>query len=164
MTAHTDGHDNDRSAGRGYETRDVKAGALSKALLALAIVVVGTYAMTVGLFRFFSSREDVKAGDAPPAVNRGAPADEQQKWPEPRIQANPAGDMARLRADQDAVLRSYGWVDRQGGVVRIPIDVAMRLVLDEGLPIRQPETAPPAAGTPEPVTSPAGGGSQKMDR
>jgi hypothetical protein len=64
--------------------------------------------------------------------------------------------MARLRAEHEAALRSYGWVDREAGVVRVPIDVAMKLVLEEGLPVRQPETAPPATGTPDPVKMPAG--------
>jgi hypothetical protein len=165
----TQGHGNHtpHSPNKGYETRDVKVGALGKWLLVLALVIVGTYALTVGLFRFFSGREaakDVAAGAAPPASAQPAPADEQLKWPEPRIQAAPADDMARLRAEHEAVLRSYAWVDREAGVVRVPIDVAMKLVLEEGLPVRQPETAPPATGTPDPVKMPAGGSSEKTTK
>ena len=57
--------------------------------------------------------------------------------PEPRLQTNPRQDMKDLREEEDARLRSYGWVDRNAGVVRIPLDEAMKLTLQRGLPARQ---------------------------
>ncbi len=39
-------------------------------------------------------------------------------------------------------LHHYGWVDRQEGVVRIPIDQAMNVMLDRGFPTRD-RLAPP---------------------
>ena len=56
--------------------------------------------------------------------------------PEPRLQANPKQDLRDLRESEDALLKSYGWVDKNNGVVRIPIDEAMKLVLQRGLPAR----------------------------
>ena len=56
--------------------------------------------------------------------------------PEPRLQANPRQDMNDLRNEENQRLESYGWVDRNAGVVRIPIDEAMRLTLQRGLPSR----------------------------
>jgi len=38
-----------------------------------------------------------------------------------------------LRAE-NAQLQSYGWVDRSIGMVRMPIDRAMELVVEQGLP------------------------------
>ena len=35
------------------------------------------------------------------------------------------------------MLGSYGWVDSDGGVVRMPIDRAVELVLERGLPVRE---------------------------
>ena len=46
---------------------------------------------------------------------------------------------------QQEILNSYGWVDKQNGVVRIPIDQAMRLTLERGLPARAAKPAPPAS-------------------
>ena len=46
-------------------------------------------------------------------------------------------DLRDLRTAEDEQLKSYGWVDRNGGVVRIPIDEAMKLTLQRGLPARQ---------------------------
>jgi hypothetical protein len=56
--------------------------------------------------------------------------------PEPRLQTNPRADLKDLRDSEERVLESYSWVDRNGGVVRIPIDEAMKLTLQRGLPAR----------------------------
>jgi hypothetical protein len=56
--------------------------------------------------------------------------------PEPRLQVNPREDLKQLRAAEDAVLNGYRWVDRNAGIVRIPIEEAMRLTLERGLPAR----------------------------
>jgi len=47
----------------------------------------------------------------------------------PRLETNPAADLARLRADAERRLTGYGWVDRQAGIAHIPIDQAMDLVV-----------------------------------
>jgi hypothetical protein len=58
--------------------------------------------------------------------------------------------MGALRREEDAILTSYGWVDRQAGVVRIPIDVAMQQVLEEGfLAAPHERVLKPRAGTPQ---------------
>jgi hypothetical protein len=50
-------------------------------------------------------------------------------------------DLEHLRQHEDNLLNNYGWVDPKAGVVRVPIDRAMDLVLQKGLPVRgkQPE-------------------------
>jgi hypothetical protein len=61
--------------------------------------------------------------------------------PEPRLQTDPRDDLANMRQAEDRVLDSYGWVDRTAGIVRIPIEQAMKLTLERGLPSRPvPET------------------------
>jgi hypothetical protein len=44
--------------------------------------------------------------------------------------------LKRFRTQEDAALASYGWVDQNAGVVRIPIDRAKTLLLERGLPVR----------------------------
>jgi hypothetical protein len=51
----------------------------------------------------------------------------------PRLQMDPAADLAAYRAAQTRELTSYGWVDRQRGVVRIPIERAMQDVAAAGI-------------------------------
>jgi mono/diheme cytochrome c family protein len=47
--------------------------------------------------------------------------------PEPRLQANPPQELQVMKATQAAQISEYAWVDRQAGVVRIPIERAMAL-------------------------------------
>jgi hypothetical protein len=51
----------------------------------------------------------------------------------PRLEINPAADLAAYRAQQEHELGSYGWVDRAHGVVRIPIAQAMKDVAAAGI-------------------------------
>jgi hypothetical protein len=51
--------------------------------------------------------------------------------PQPRLQGHPAVDLANLNAAYDAILNSYGWVDKNAGRVHIPIEQAKDLVLYE---------------------------------
>ena len=60
----------------------------------------------------------------------------------PPPSARTQAPLAELRAAEDAVLYSYGWVDRAAGIVRIPIDRAMEVLVQRGLPTR---ATPPAA-------------------
>lgn len=64
--------------------------------------------------------------------------------PEPRLEVYPAQNFPGLHATQEAGLNSYGWVDRQKGIVHIPIDKAMELIAQSNLPV--------ATGTPIAVT------------
>jgi hypothetical protein len=57
--------------------------------------------------------------------------------PEPRLQTNPRQDLRALRAREDNMLHSYGWIDRNAGVAHIPIEDAMKLTVQRGLPVRK---------------------------
>ena len=57
--------------------------------------------------------------------------------PSPRFQENPQQELQDLRTKQKALLECYGWVNKEGGVARIPIEDAMRIVVERGLPARE---------------------------
>ena len=57
--------------------------------------------------------------------------------PSPRFQENPQQELQDLRAKQGALLEGYGWVNKEGGVARIPIEDAMKMVVERGLPTRE---------------------------
>jgi hypothetical protein len=156
MSAHSHHQDDGKSESTAYETRDVKVRPLAVFIAGLTVVGIATYLVVYAIIRLFSAqaaRQDAQLAPTAGLVQPQAPGVERLP-PEPRIQANPAADLKALRDEEAAILTTYGWVDRQGGVVRVPIDVAMRQVLEQGLPVRQPETAPPATGTPAPATQP----------
>lgn len=54
----------------------------------------------------------------------------------PHLQLDSTVDLQAFRQTEDAELTTYGWIDRTSGVVRIPVDRAMDLVLQRGLPTR----------------------------
>jgi hypothetical protein len=55
-------------------------------------------------------------------------------YPSPRLQSDPAADMAKFRATELARLNNAGWDDRAKGLGHIPIDDAMRRVAAAGIP------------------------------
>jgi hypothetical protein len=63
-------------------------------------------------------------------------AAEREEPPEPRLQALPAAELRAYRAREEERLSTYGWVDRQAGLVRLPIERAMEIIAREGLPAR----------------------------
>jgi hypothetical protein len=57
--------------------------------------------------------------------------------PSPRFQENPQQDLQDLLAKQKALLEGYGWVSKDAGVARIPIEDAMKMVVARGVPVRE---------------------------
>jgi len=67
------------------------------------------------------------------------------KFPEPRLETNERMEINDFRLQEENTLHRYGWVDQQAGVVHIPIDRAMQLLVQRGLPTRpQAGAAPPS--------------------
>jgi hypothetical protein len=95
---------------------------------------VGTLAI-LGLMLLAHHAFEREAREGSKSLHPLATANEQP--PEPRLQAAPSLDLERFRAREAERLSTYGWVDRQAGVVHIPIERAMELVSKEGLPVRK---------------------------
>ena len=104
--------------------------AFAAALIAVAAVV---HLLIYVLFGYFTRREGVTM----PAEYPLAAEQANRLPPEPRLQTDPRQDLADMRAQDDELLGSYGWVDKNAGVVRIPIEAAMKLTLERGLPAQQ---------------------------
>jgi hypothetical protein len=129
-------------SGGGYEKSDLSARAISLFGVILSAVVILAMVVAAWMFGFFASRQAQQ--DVPPsplASTRSGP-------PEPRLQVNAIRDMKALRAAEDKVLTSYGWVNKDAGVARIPIDRAMQLLVERGL--REPANVEPARPVPTP--------------
>ncbi len=98
-------------------------------LIVLAVVIG---AVVWGLYAFLLNREAQGVLTEFPLASGQA----QRLPPEPRLQTDPREDLRALRQTEDSILQSYGWIDKNTGVVRIPIDQAMKLTLERGLPVR----------------------------
>lgn len=75
--------------------------------------------------------------------------------PAPVLQPDPRVDLAKLRASEEERLLSHAWVDRKGGVIRIPVDHAMELILQRGLPKTGTQMPLPGAPPGKPQNRPA---------
>jgi uncharacterized protein (DUF58 family) len=86
-------------------------------------------------------------------------------------------NLKTLREQADKALTTYGWVDKNKGVARIPIERAMELTIADlakqkpasAGPIATPETQPtagagasPAPASPAPAGAPQGGGASPV--
>jgi hypothetical protein len=57
-------------------------------------------------------------------------------FPQPRLESDERLEINDFRMQEEKTLHSYGWVDQSAGVVHIPIDRAMQLLAQRGLPTR----------------------------
>ena len=80
-----------------------------------------------GLFRYFEKRA---AEAQPPVPPMGAMVAEAAARAAPG--AHPSLDMQEMRAAEDRILHQYAWIDPDKGIVRIPVDRAMDLILAKG--------------------------------
>jgi hypothetical protein len=53
--------------------------------------------------------------------------------PGPRLQTDPEADYRRFHAHEEQLLNGYHWVDKRGGVVRVPIEQAMKKLVQTGI-------------------------------
>jgi hypothetical protein len=77
---------------------------------------------------------------------------EVDQFPQPRLQSNPTIDMMDVRREERARIASYGWVDQKAGIARIPIERAMDILAQKGLP--RVAAPPRTAGAPPNTTIP----------
>jgi hypothetical protein len=121
-----------------HEASDVNIRAILGFGAGLIVVGAVIHVLMWLLLVFFEGRESKQPQPMYPLMAGQA----NRVPPEPRLQTNPRQDLADLRAREEAVLQSYGWVDKNAGVVRIPIDAAIRLTLERGLPARTTQGKP----------------------
>jgi hypothetical protein len=98
--------------------------------IALMVLVVSTMFFMRMLAGYLSAAERA-AGR--PAAGRDAPL-LAPLASEPPLSAAPAADLQSLRAAEDDALASYGWVDREAGIARIPIERAVQIFAESRMP------------------------------
>jgi hypothetical protein len=135
-----------------HEPRDVPLGPvawfLGALLAAAAVITLGLW----GLFRALETRQERRDPATPPLAAERAGLSTAQRaalFPEPRLQTGSVANARELFAREKRLLTSYGWVDRRAGLVRIPIERAMDLMLEGGV-----ASGPQAAPSPSPVPTP----------
>jgi len=78
-----------------------------------------------------------------------------QQFPTPRLQTDDGNqEIADLHAKEDLLLNNYSWANQSQGKIRIPIERAMELIAQSGLPVApQVAHAPLLTGDSIPVVA-----------
>jgi hypothetical protein len=118
------------------------------ALLATLLLVL----VSVTIVQSFLTRSPVTVGLPTDLINgrAGGP----QPAP-PQLMAEPGADAARINGGSRARLQGYRWQDRQAGVVTIPIDRAMDLLVQRSAQA-SPTPAAPGYGVARPSDASSG--------
>ncbi len=127
----------------GYEGTDAKAGATFRAGLYILGTMFLTALLVVPFYRLLA-RVETKA--QPPAAEVVESALSEPAVSFPKLVESEPRALAAFRAQEEALLTSYGWVEKDKGLVRIPIDAAMRIVAERGLPKFEAKAAPAGGG------------------
>jgi hypothetical protein len=132
----------ERRDGRGYEKRDASAPWIFGIVGFLLIAGLIMHFVLAGVMERFEKKPF--PADPYSGTRRSAETFAHGHGV-PRLQLKPPEELNNFRAGEETALNTYGWIDRTTGVVRIPIDRAMDLVLERGLPARS-GTNQPATG------------------
>ena len=135
----------------GYEPRDLSAKGIFAFFIGLAVATVIFTFMLKGVYLILDRYEQEHQTPPSPLVvdvptdTRHVPADARMKFPEPRLEVDERTQLNDLLTQQDDQLSTYGYVDKQAGVIRIPIEQAMKMVVQKGLPVLPAGAAAPAS-------------------
>jgi hypothetical protein len=129
------------------ETHHEKSDVNVRALLWSVVIFVVFAAVTHGLLyaQYLFYRKWFRSSNNPPPLTAVARPADAAVPPEPRLQPfatrnasdmvnppntnTPVTDMEQMRAAEDQALHTPGWVDKQRGIVRLPIAVAKQLAV-----------------------------------
>jgi hypothetical protein len=169
---HESGHEPDEiDVSLGYEQKDVRVTGIIVFLTALGIFVAVTGVLCYGIGKVINAHMDKEDGpnskwtktadirqlgnlaNNPAMQNKVAALT--QEFPTPRLQLDDGyQEIADLHAREDLLLNNYSWADRSQGKVRIPIDKAIELLAQRGLPVAPAvEQAPLLTGDAKPVVA-----------
>jgi hypothetical protein len=150
-------------ASLGFEPSDVRITGILVFLIALGTFVAVTGILCYGIGKVFNAHMNKEDGpntkwtktvdirqlgnlpNSPDMQNKVAELT--QQFPTPRVQTDDGNqDVADLHAREDLLLDNYSWADSAHAKVRIPIERAMEIIAQRGLPVA------PAAQLPPPLT------------
>jgi hypothetical protein len=125
-------------------------------LVVLTLTTLFCQALVWGMFEMMKrydrfddgQRAPLAAPAEAPSIERGRLESGTLEPPPPNLLLSEPTVLREFRAAEDQTLSTYGWIDKNAGIVRLPIDRAKALVLERGLPVR-------AAGAPAPAPAAA---------
>ena len=133
-----------------FERRDFGSGGVLYFLASRAAAGVIIYFIVNGIFWYLNKRYEAEQPPVSPLVTnpthdtRRIPpqfGNDYEKYlkesfPAPQLEVDERTQLNDVRLREEDTLSTYGWVDQKSGTVRIPIDRAMDLMVERGLPVR----------------------------
>lgn len=152
---HAGGADDDpmHNPGVAHEDTDINVATVLKFAVGMFVTVAVCALIVGGIFRVLDRQAAARDPQLSPLAR---PAGQTPQGP--RLETNEPRVLGAYRKEQAAVLEGYGWVDQAGGVARIPVAEAKKLLVQRGLPIRAEGAAPGTAGTRRQAYGEASGG------
>ena len=153
-----------------FEHEDLSTRGVFGFMIGLVVSGVIIYFIITGMYTFLDKYEQsqmtsssplVKAQDSAMVGARRVTKDYvEKKFTDngaPLLEVDERGQLSTFVLDQEKQLHSYGWVDEKAGVAHIPIDQAMDLITQRGLPVcpQGCANAAPAASEKAPAKKPA---------
>ena len=138
-----------------FEHRDIGVRTVLYFLIGLAVALIVAYFVVDGVYAVLKDRFEAQQPTVSPLV-ANAPTDTRKlppdyktdsqsadyekylhkNFPEPQLETNERTELNSIRLREEETLATYDYVDKSAGTVRIPIDRAMDLLVQRGLPVR----------------------------
>jgi hypothetical protein len=153
MTAHGNNQGNN---GHGdFERRDITVAGVIYFLVGLIVFCLICHFIVTGLYDHLDKQSQAQqtpisplststgkdTRHLPPAFKTDAEGTDYEKYleasfPAPQLEIDERNQLNNVRLNEEDTLATYGYVDKSAGVVRIPIERAMDLIVQRGLPTR----------------------------
>jgi hypothetical protein len=126
-----------------YERQDLAPSGILYFLVTLGVATVLCLFGLKGLYAYLDHRErSLQPAVSPLLINvpadtrHIAPGYPQTAFPSPKLEEDERGQLNGIVLNEEKRLYSYGWVDEKAGTMHIPIERAMDLIVQRGLPVR----------------------------
>ncbi len=141
------GHPSGARHGHEADTIEVRG------LIVFTVALIAVVAL-VHLVLWLAIQQAARKEEQLDSLYPGRLAIEVDQFPNPRLQQNPRSDLAQMKDEEERRIHSYGWMDRKAGIARIPVERAMEILAEKGLP-RVPAPAPVPGAPPNTFIPPA---------
>jgi hypothetical protein len=123
-----------------YERQDLNPASILGFFIALIVLGVLIQFVVTGMLHLFERYNAKHQPEQNPLVQaetdtRKVTIGDIQKFPNPRLEDNERRELRDFRLQEEQTLNSYG-VDQGAGTQHMPIDRAMQLIVEQGLPTK----------------------------
>jgi hypothetical protein len=149
-----------------YDRSDLSPKGIMGFLVGLLVAGIFVELVLWGMFHFLSRSPFFAKGNPSPMLSMKQPAPAKVEgidfenaphlnpdtFPQPRLQTDDVVDMRTLLEQEHAKLYPKEAFVDQGGTVHLPIDQAMKLIVERGLPVKPAGAVAPVAAKAVPAT------------